>query len=368
MAKKNQKNQLKSGKKQFSPTKQTGKRKKYDETQISKMKEEIHDILYPKQDIKNVENEMPKLEEPNDYFIHYKKYLEEDFSQRIVSMVINYINTSECPEELKNQENFINTFILLVKRLLMTEMEVAVFTLIIDKCGWNHPQNTIWKMLTFYGAAAKTLFGEEDLTYFLLTHTMEYDNFNEDYLKWLNDGNNSDLTSGSNEFFMRVNKRHQELTKITNTYCKKNYVDLNGVVDQIIKLSQPYNATSVKPKKNELEELIRPMTNNLKENKEPDKGKVIPSNSNLIKNLMSEEHFPGVKHSVNLADGLNPFNSQRLASQQNFMERQSKDPLFGILSSRQSSFMNNVDGFQEYNYFNSSLNFVNSSSFMGKKN
>lgn len=39
-----------------------------------------------------------------------------------------------------------------------------------------------------------------------------------------------------------INERFKLLNKPHNTYCQKNYIDYNSVVDKIIQLSQPYGA------------------------------------------------------------------------------------------------------------------------------
>jgi hypothetical protein len=40
---------------------------------------------------------------------------------------------------------------------------------------------------------------------------------------------------------IEINERYKFLNKPTNSFCKKNFIDFNGIVDKIVKLSQSYS-------------------------------------------------------------------------------------------------------------------------------
>ena len=46
--------------------------------------------------------------------------------------------------------------------------------------------------------------------------------------------------SRNDESIKEINKRFIYLSKPINSYYRKNYVNINGIVDNIVKLSQPY--------------------------------------------------------------------------------------------------------------------------------
>ena len=238
---------MKMNKRKFKPLRALFHRYSAQEVKSMKLiiKKEIFDLS------KNFKtNKIPEgLLAPEDqkYFVDYKTYVNEQFSQRIANMAIKYVkNSKTIPNNLKDdEENFISKFIDLIKRLLMSELEVAFFTLLIDEKGCKYKNFNFWRILKFYGLATKTFYGNHNLVMYIFSKKPELD---DDYHTWLNCKENTNILKQTNKRMSDINNRHKELTKIMNSYCSKDYINLNGVVDQIIKLSQPYRSTQFEGK------------------------------------------------------------------------------------------------------------------------
>ena len=67
--------------------------------------------------------------------------------------------------------------------------------------------------------------------------------------------NNKDILSKLNENKLnlkQINKRFILLSKPINTYCKINYINIQGIIDQIIKTTQPYFKTKTNNTKHKI--------------------------------------------------------------------------------------------------------------------
>lgn len=86
----------------------------------------------------------------------------------------------------------------------------------------------------------------------LLIHYFSRSNplFFDEYTSFLND---KEIISKINDniSLKKINKRFIQLSKPMNSYCRKNYINFLGIIDKIIKTSQPYiiNKSKRKPVK-----------------------------------------------------------------------------------------------------------------------
>ena len=111
---------MKMNKRKFKPLRALFHRYSAQEVKSMKLiiKKEIFDLS------KNFKtNKIPEgLLAPEDqkYFVDYKTYVNEQFSQRIANMAIKYVkNSKTIPNNLKDdEENFISKFIDLIKKLV----------------------------------------------------------------------------------------------------------------------------------------------------------------------------------------------------------------------------------------------------------
>lgn len=138
---------------------------------------------------------------------------------------------------------------------MMNEIEVAYFTLLIDKLGWKYEKIDHWIYFTILGIITKNECLKGNNSFILITiFSRRYPNFQEIYSNFINDEKISSLINEKNITIETINKRFIQLSKPTNTYCRKNYINLDGIIDKIVYMSHPYskNSSNYSKKKNEI--------------------------------------------------------------------------------------------------------------------
>lgn len=203
-----------------------------------KLKIEFHsDLNSFKDELNNINKDETNSEL---YFLRYIQYAMHEFNSKIVNMIIVYYNQNKSfPKLFKSEPNFIYKLINIMKNLFMNELEVAYFTILLDKIGYDFISIEQWLFLTFVGIIAKKLCGtNKELMLIINYFSRKDEKFLDKYSSFLND-----ISSTYNDkiSLKQVNKRFINLTKPTNIYCKKNYININGIVDKIVKECQPYN-------------------------------------------------------------------------------------------------------------------------------
>ena len=113
---------------------------------------------------KTIEDEKERL-----YYFKYAKYLQQEFNSTIVNMIISYINRiNSFPEMNKKEINFNYKISNLIKHLLMNEIEVACFTLLLEKIGFTYKNMDQWLYFTFIGILSKKTCGRDNDVLLLL--------------------------------------------------------------------------------------------------------------------------------------------------------------------------------------------------------
>ena len=184
-------------------------------------------------------------EEEKEYYNRYTEYMAEQFNSTIVHMIIIYINKSkDFPEEYKTEVFFMNKIVNLIKHLLMNEIELACFTILLDEMGWKHPTIDHWTYFSILGIFSKKICGHEEESS-LLNNIFERKN-NEfiDYYTSVCDEEKINNVVEEKLTVKLMNDRYKKLTKSINSYCRKNFINYNGIVDKIVKWSQPYGDQS----------------------------------------------------------------------------------------------------------------------------
>ena len=172
-----------------------------------------------------------------DYEKSYNLYLTEEYNSRCVSMAISYLNKAKTlPEEFKNEANFQKEFIYIIQQLMFNEIEISLFTLFIDYIGWKDENYNHKIHLIFIGLKTKILLNQT-AQMFILKFCNDDKNFMPKFKKWQENRKEALLHKFQ---MLEINERYRLLNKPHNTYCKKNFIDFNGVVDKIVQLSQPY--------------------------------------------------------------------------------------------------------------------------------
>jgi hypothetical protein len=219
---------------------------------INEIKKKIKNELYSQYNAKeekknhniinsNYEQKTP-AEEEKEYLNLYKQYMKEEFNPTIVNMLIIFIN-KKLPKAYQNESNFINKFINLIKKLLLNEIELSCFTILIDEMGWNYPDVNVWSYFSILGIYSKKICGKEEES-ILLTNIYDRkdDNFIINYATITGEEKIANFVE--NLSVQLINERFKQLNKFINSYCRKNFINYNGIVDKIVKLSQPYGEES----------------------------------------------------------------------------------------------------------------------------
>ena len=177
------------------------------------------------------------------YFLRYTQYTMHEFNPKIVDMIIVYYNKNKSfPKLAKSEPNFIYKLINILKNLLMNELEVAYFTVLLDKIEYNSINIEQWIFLIFVGITAKKLCGtSKDLMLIIYYFSSKDEKFIEKYSSFLDDEKHVSSIITNKISLKQINKRFKYLTKPINKYCQKNYINTNGIVDKIVKKCQPYN-------------------------------------------------------------------------------------------------------------------------------
>ena len=205
---------------------------------IEKVKKRIMKEVYSSNENKqNSKKEMKR--KPNiieQYEIEYQNYLINIFNSKCVSMMIFFIKeTKNLPNELRVLENFSNKIISIIKKLMMNEFEISLFTLNIDFYGWID-KNKIYNpelYLLFLGLYTKQL-SNEKCNIFFMKFNSENDNFVEYYQNWESKLNKRVFN------LKEIVNRFRFLNQSHNSFCQVNFIDFDSVVDKIIRLSHPY--------------------------------------------------------------------------------------------------------------------------------
>ena len=213
--------------------------------QISNFKKKLKIEFYSDlNSLKEESNNINKEETKSGlYFLRYTQYTMHEFNPKIVDMIIVYYNQNKSfPKLAKSEPNFIYKLINILKNLLMNELEVAYFTVLLDKIEYNSINIEQWIFLTFVGITAKKLCGtSKDLMLIIYYFSSKDEKFIEKYSSFLDDEKHVSSIISNKISLKQINKRFKYLTKPINKYCQKNYINTNGIVDKIVKKCQPYN-------------------------------------------------------------------------------------------------------------------------------
>jgi len=132
----------------------------------------------------------------------------------------------------------------------MNKIEVAYFTLLIDMLGWKYNKIDHWIYLSILGIITKKhCLQDNDLDLILLINIFnrKYPRFNEIYSNFIE----TEKIAENIISITPLNKRFIELSKPINTYCRKNYINFNGIIDKIVKSSHPYFKPDFSEKSND---------------------------------------------------------------------------------------------------------------------
>ena len=214
---------------------------------------------------------------------NYAKYIKEIFNSKIINMFILYLNKNRNilrEKEYDIEQNFINKFIHLIKDLNLNEIELVYLTLLLDKIGWGNKSIDYWNYFHCLGVYTKR-FSVGEL--YVEEYLEGKDEFMENYSDIINQKIFIDYED--NKFTTKeINQRYKELTKPINSFCRKNFINYNNIVDKIFNSTQTYQSKNNKKTKNNNNDnnniiINNNVLNNINEENEEKKEKsILPMN------------------------------------------------------------------------------------------
>ena len=213
------------------------------DSHILAVKSTLKNILYSKKTDE-------KFEEYNEN--KYSDYITKMFNSSIIHMLIVYFNKNNSQlkkYQYDKEQNFINKFANLIKELYLNEMEVAYLTLLLDKFGWDFENYKKWDYFYCLGLyCKKNVSGEIECDNLLRKsfddqYSLLKKNLEDQYCQLVNEQKFDDFEKEriTNK---ELNERFKELTKPISSYCRKDFINYNGIADKIVRLSQPYGIES----------------------------------------------------------------------------------------------------------------------------
>lgn len=174
-----------------------------------------------------------------EYFNEYKDYMDRVFNDRLL-MIINRMIMDSNLNMTHMRNNFPIHKILLgvTKKFMLNEIELIHLSLYLDKLGWNNINYTLEEYLSYLAFTTKIYLNSNlnSLTSYIKTIDPLFES------KYVEFNNNEDLINDSLLITPRdFNKRHSDLTRPANIFCRYNFLDLNYIVDEIISMSLPYS-------------------------------------------------------------------------------------------------------------------------------
>ena len=294
-----------------------------------------------------------------EYLNQYQIYLTEEFNSRCVYLIISFMNQSkDFPEEYKTKQDFPKILISVIKSLMMNEFEISIFTLYIDKYGWINSKIDFKIYFIYLGLYTKQL-------------TMSKDNFKILIQKFDNEISKSlvNFEDWKKEIspyvptVIEINERFKLLNNPTNSFCKKNFIDFNGIVDKIVKLSQSYSDNKNQNNKVRVREesVLDGLENSFKNN--------LSNSNNFFNNSLNKKNnYPSENRFINFDVSTIPNINSNLRNQKEISNILPKQESNNLLPYRISILSNNSRISDDYDnsefILNKNFSLLKNNSFM----
>ena len=294
-----------------------------------------------------------------EYLNQYQVYLTEEFNSRCVYLIISFINQSkDFPEEYRTKQDFPKILISVIKSLMMNEFEISIYTLYIDKYGWKSSKIDFKDYFIYLGLYTKQL-------------TMSKDNFKILIQKFDNEISKSlvNFEDWKKEIspyvptVIEINERFKLLNNPTNSFCKKNFIDFNGIVDKIVKLSQSYSDNKTQNIKLRVREesVLDGLENSFKNN--------LSNSNNFFNNSLNKKNnYPSENRFINFDVSTIPNINSNLRNQKEISNILPKQESNNLLPYRISILSNNSRISDDYDnsefILNKNFSLLKNNSFM----
>lgn len=127
-----------------------------------------------------------------------------------------------------------------IRKFMMTENEVVYYSIYLEKLGWSTPEYNIETYLNYVGFTVK-IYLNTSINIISDYIKLSDPAFERNYLLFMD--KHKGTWESINISPREVNKKHRELIRTNNIYCKQNYLDLNYIVDEVLAMSLPYSET-----------------------------------------------------------------------------------------------------------------------------
>lgn len=197
--------------------------------------------------------------EVNNYEVLSKTYINDVFNHRLLPFVTRLIKCSVIPKEIELKYPILTIMLKICRLLLLNEMELCLFAIYIDRLGW-YSENIEMENYLFC-IAIITKMKSCSNSHYLINIIYKEIPILEQRLKELLtnsvENKNQDILNFS---IKEINKKYQDISKISNTYCKEDCIDFNYCVDQLLSMSLPYSDKNKSMKKDKTQEESRSKT------------------------------------------------------------------------------------------------------------
>jgi hypothetical protein len=173
------------------------------------------------------------------------KYNSDIFSQRIFMIICRIISSSKIAKQVNVSNPLYIVLVKIAKLLLMTEIDLIVLYIFLEKIGWKEIDAlvkcydifSIFLNICITSKKKSSEFSETIISsIFKENHNLE-----SQYRDFMNSNviiNNINLFDIS---IKDINEKQVELCKPFNINCKEEIIDYNFCVDQILSMSMPYS-------------------------------------------------------------------------------------------------------------------------------
>lgn len=173
------------------------------------------------------------------------KYNSEIFSHRIFMFICKIISNNKIAKTINILNPLYIVLVKISKLLLMTEIDLVVFSILVQKFGWKEIENLIkcndiFSILLNFCIISKKK--SSDSSEIIINSVFkENPSFEAQYKDFINLNVNKNDISMFDVSIKEINDKHVELSKPFNICCKEEIIDYNFCVDQILSMSMPYS-------------------------------------------------------------------------------------------------------------------------------
>lgn len=173
------------------------------------------------------------------YYNKYIKYINNQLNSKVISMLFNYISSSNIiPISLKKNCFFIIKILKIIKILFVNEIELVIITLILDKIGLMI--NDLERHLYYVTLAAKHISSSHNKIFLKILNKNNF-GFSENYKQWLKKPDIQEILQKID--LTNINNRFNELRQpFYLNENQKKFINYNEIANIIAKIPNTTNS------------------------------------------------------------------------------------------------------------------------------